>query len=224
MENATAEVKGYDFFTEDIVEKHFADLNIKLLSGRHIQQEDINAFLLLEDFYPDLRNFYRKIYQLDLVRDIGDQRAYFYLDFFDGGKGKLNDASRYRALTEMQTVTGLLLLDMYYSRYFEHPKVIMWSDIKQEIEEGDHKADYQRILFPEIRAAYSDAEWGTVEKRFKDVIQSFHLLGWVNRLSGQQEELLFEIRPSIHRMAVLYAAELENFTSFSENYKSRAEE
>ena len=224
MENAASEVRGYDFFTEDIVEKHFADMNIKLLSGRHIQQEDVNAFLLLEDFYPDLRNFYQKIYQLDLVRDIADQRAYFYLDFFDGGKGKLTDASRHRTLTEMQTVTGLLLLDMYYSRYFEHPKMITWSDIKQEIEEGDHKTDYQRILFPEIRAGYSDAEWAMVDRRFREVIQSFHLLGWVNRLSGQQEELLFEIKPSIHRMAMLYAEELENFTSFSENYKSRAEE
>ena len=224
MENAANEIKEYDFFTDNVIEKHFADLNIKLLSGRHIQQEDVNAFLVLEDFYNDLKNFYQKIYQLNLVRDIADQRAYYYLDFFDGGKGKLTDASRSRALTEMQTITGLLLLDMYYSRYFEHPKVITWANIKKEIEEGDHKSDYQRILFPEIRAAYSDAEWGTAEKRFRDAIQSFHLLGWVNKLFGQQEELLFEIRPSIHRMAVLYAQELENFTSFSEIYKSRTEE
>jgi chromosome condensin MukBEF MukE localization factor len=224
MENATPENDGYEFFAEEVVEKYFADLNIKLLSGRHIQQEDINAFSLLEDYYPNLKAFYQKIYQLDLVRDVGDQRPYFYLNFFDSGKGKLNDTSRYRVLTEMQTVTGLLLLDMYYSRYFDHPKVITWADIKQEIEEGEHKVDYQRILFPEMRAGYTEPEWQAVERRFREVIQSFHALGWVNKLSGQQEELLFEIKPSIHRMAELYSEELENFESFSENYKSRAEE
>lgn len=224
MENAVSEKSGYDFFLEEAVEKYFADLNMKLLSGRHIQQDDFNVFSLLEDYFPQLKNFYLQIYGLDLVEATGDRSVYFYLNFFDGGRGRLSDPSRSKILTELQTIVGLSLLDMYYLRYFDHPKMISWADIRKEIEEGDHKLEYQRILFPEIRSTYSEGEWRVVKKSFINTIKSFDELGWVKKLSSQQEELAFELLPAIHRIAELYANELENFQAFSEKYKRRSEE
>lgn len=224
MENRPDDAVYFTIFGEEEIEKHFADLNIKLLSGRHIQQDEVNIFSVLEDYYVQLRLFYQKIYKLELVLDTADRARYYYLNFFDTGRGKLGDSSRYRTLTEMQTITGLLLLNMYYSRYFENPKVIRWGDIKQEIEYGDHRTSYQRVLFPEMRPGYIESEWTTVEKKFKTAIQSFHELGWVNRLSNSQEDLHFEIRPSIHRMAKLYAYELEHFETFVQSYNTHEEE
>jgi chromosome condensin MukBEF MukE localization factor len=224
MENGVSENHPYTFFEEESVEKYFADLHLKLLSGRHIQQQDANAFALLEDYYPQLKHFYARIYSRDLVQDIADTSVYFYLDFFESSREKLIDPSRYKPLTEFQTILGLMLLDMYYSRYFQHPKNISWTDIRKEIEEGDRKQEYQQLLFKERRSDYTEREWNFAIKRFTAVIQLFDDLGWVKKLSGQQEELLFTIQPSIHRMAKLYSKELEDFGTFAERYKNQTQE
>jgi len=224
MENAVRESTGYGFFLEEAVERHFADLNIKLLSGRHIQQNDANVFFVLEDYFNPLRNFYSCIYKLALVRAIGDRSIYFYLNFFDEGKGKLSDPSRSKTLTELQTIVGLALLDMYYSRYFDHPKIISWPDIQKEIMDGEHKLEYQRIFFENVGPVYSENAWAKAEKRFTNTIKSFDELGWVRRLSNQQEQLRFELQPSIHRIADLYAKELQDFVTFCEKHKNRIAE
>ncbi|HAL82777.1 MAG TPA: hypothetical protein DCO83_11510 [Mucilaginibacter sp.] len=223
MENEHEEITDYTFLKENAVEKYFADLNIKLLSGRHIQNNEFGIFSVLEDYYEPLKGFYQQLYKLDLVKDQFDQAVYYYLNFFDTSKGKLSDQSRYRTLTEMQTITGLMLLDMYYTKYFDEVKVIQWIDIQYEIKDGDHKANYQRILFSEIRESYTENEWMQAEKKFKDAINSFDKLGWVNRHSGAQEELKFEINPCIHRIARLYEKELEDFDAFALTIKPEEE-
>jgi len=224
MENGTPEIHPYFFFEEETVEKYFADLHLKLLSGRHIQQQDANAFALLEDYFPQLKHFYARIYSRNLVQDFADTSTYFYLDFFESSRGKITDPSRYKMLTEFQTIVGLMLLDMYYSRYFQHPKNISWVDIRKEIEEGDHKLEYQQILFKDQRPDYTEREWNIAIRSFTNVIRLFDELGWVTKLSGQQEGLLFTIQPSIHRMAKLYSKELENFELFAERYKNKQQE
>lgn len=220
MENKPKENTDYSFLSEESLEKNFADLNISLLSGKHIQVDDYNVFSVIENYYSDLKFFYINLYKLDLVRDVFDGTCYYYLNFFDSGKGKLNDPLRNKPLTEIQTITGLMLLDMYYQRYFDDHKILHWVDIKQQIVEGDHKQNYQRILFNTTRPSYSEGEWQNVEKKFKDVITSFEKLGWVIKQSGQNEELQFEIKPAIHRMIKLYAQELEDFDSFTQYLKN----
>ena len=219
MENESQEITDYSFLKEEAVEKHFADLNIKLLSGRHIQNNEFGIFSILEDYYEPLKEFYKQLYRLDLVRDQFDRSVYYYLNFFDSGKGKLSDPSRYRVLTQMQTITGLMLLDMYYTKYFDDIKTIQWTDIQREIQEGDHHANYQRILFSEVRGNYTENEWANAERKFKDAVNSFDKLGWVNRISNTQEELKFEINPCVHRIAKLYEKELEDFDVFSSTIK-----
>ena len=175
---------------------------------------------MLEDYVEDWRAFYKNLYRLDLVRDIYDNQVYYYLDFFDGSKGRLGDQSRHRALTAMQTITGLMLLDIYYQRYFDAHKVVQWAELRKHIEEGEHKENYQRILFNAVRPSYTETEWQGAEKRFKDAIVSFDKLGWVKRQSVMGEELVFEIMPAIHRLEKLYSEEIENFESFAANLKN----
>jgi chromosome condensin MukBEF MukE localization factor len=225
MENETVEQRtDYRFLEDERVEKYFADLNIKLLSGRHIHQDEYNAFSLLEDWYEELSGYYRQLYRLNLARDVYDQSVYYYLDFFSIGKGKISDPSRTRVLTQLQTIVGLMLLDMYYTRYFDNPKTIHWRDILQELEEGEHKSAYQRIFFDAVRPSYTQSEWQSVEGKFNKTIQSFAELGWVNRISGQQEDLAFDIKPAIHRLAKLYEQELNHFTEFASKIIPKQEE
>ncbi|GGB83235.1 hypothetical protein GCM10007424_24090 [Flavobacterium suaedae] len=220
MENENHEINDYTFLSEESVEKHFADINILLLSGKHIDHKYYLEYTVLESYESHWRNFYSRLYKLNLVADISDRSRYYYLDFTENGKGKLSDASRNKEITELQTLIGLTLLDMYYQKYFDEEKIIYWNDIKIQILESDHQEAYKRILFNDIRDSYDEKEWSTVENKFGKTIDSFDKLGWVQKQSGRNEELVFEIRPAIHRLAKLYPEELQNFESFSQQLKN----
>jgi hypothetical protein len=214
MENYDTEKSCYGFLENEAVEKYFADLNIKLLSGRHIHNDEYNSYSVLEDHFDQLKYYYHTLYKLELVKDTADQSRYYYLDFYDDSRGKLSDPSRTRILTEQQTIIGLMLLNMYYAKYFDDPKNVKWSEIKREIQEGDRKESFQVFFFKTVRAEFTPTEWNEVERKFTKTILTFNELGWVKKISGQHEELLFEINPSIHRMAKLYSKELTDFDSF----------
>lgn len=213
MENENQQ-NPYGFLEDQRCERHFAELNVRLLSGRHILYEEYNLYTLLEDFFDELKRYYNNLYKLNLVKDTWFNSSYYYLDFFEGTKRKLSDTSRFRELTQLQTVIGLMLLDLFYVKFFDEPKMISWSEIKAEIQEGDKKDEFQRFLFRDVRTEFTPAEWNRVEKNIRRTVQSFEELGWIEIHSNQSEELLLELKPSIHRMAKLYAKELENFEAF----------
>lgn len=220
MENENYEISDYSFLAEESIEKHFADINILLLSGKHIDQKYYVAYTVLESYEAQWKNFYRNLYRLNLVADIFDRSRYYYLDFTENEKGKLNDSSRNRELTPLQTLVGLTLLDMYYQKYFDEEKIIHWNDIKIQILESDHQEAYKRILLNDIRESYDEKEWNEVHGKFSKAIDSFDKLGWVEKQSGKSEELVFEIRPAIHRLAKLYNKELQNFEAFSQQLRN----
>lgn len=220
MENENYEISDYSFLAEELIERHFADINILLLSGKHIDQKYYVAYTVLESYEAQWKNFYRNLYRLNLVADIFDRSRYYYLDFTENEKGKLNDSSRNRELTPLQTLVGLTLLDMYYQRYFDEEKIIHWNDIKIQILESDHQEAYKRILLNDIRESYDEKEWNEVHGKFSKTIDSFDKLGWVEKQSGKSEELVFEIRPAIHRLAKLYNQELQNFEAFSQQLRN----
>jgi chromosome condensin MukBEF MukE localization factor len=220
MENENNEISDYSFLAEERVEKYFADINTLLLSGKHIDYKYYTEYTVLESYEPQWSSFYSNLYKLNLAADIFDGSRYYYLDFTENGKGKLSDASRNKELTELQTLIGLTLLDMYYQKYFDEEKVIYWNDIKIQILESDHQEAYKRILFNDIRASYDEKEWNEVHTKFSKTIENFDRLGWVEKQSGRNEDLVFEIRPAIHRLAKLYQEELQDFGAFSQQLKN----
>lgn len=219
MENENNEISDYSFLSEESVEKHFADINILLLSGKHIDHKYYAEYTVLESYESQWRSFYHHLYMLNLVADMFDGSRYYYLDFTENGKGKLSDTSRNKELTELQTLVGLTLLDMYYQKYFDEEKIIHWNDIKTQILESDHQEAYKRILFDDIRESYDEKAWNEVHTKFSKTIDNFDRLGWVEKQSGRNEELVFEIRPAIHRLSKLYQDELQNFDAFSQQLK-----
>lgn len=220
MEDDNTLKSDYFFLEHEKVKNCFADLNIKLLSGKHIQEDEYQLFSVLKDYFEDLERFYANLYKLKLMHQVFDNRTYYFLDFSDGSRGTLSDASRHKQLTEWQTMVGLMLLDLYYAHYFEDPKEINWGHIKQEVEVGDRKQGLQLLFFGEARAGFSKAEWSDIEKKWRTAISTFHDLGWVNKLSGQGEELRFEIRPAIHRLASLYVNEMERIDEYIQLFKA----
>lgn len=222
MENENLEIASYAFLHEEKVEKHFADINIMLLSGRHIDQKDYTVFTLLDEMEGNWKMFYKNLYSLNLVADQFDGHRYYYLDFFDTSKGKFTENSRHRELTGTQTLVGLMLLDIYYKRFFDEQKIVRWSDLRTIILEGEHQELYKKILFNEVRQSntYDAKEWSYVMRKFNYAIDVFDKLGWVEKqLSLSNDELEFEIMPAINRLAKMYEYELQNFEDFVKNIK-----
>lgn len=222
MENANLEITPYAFLLEERVAKLFADINIMLLSGKHIDQKNYAIFSLLEEMGSHWKLFYKNLYNLNLVADQFDGHSYYYLDFFDTGKGKFTDNTRHRELTETQTLVGLVLLDIYYKRFFDERKMVRWSDLRNIILEGEQHASYKKILFSEVRQSntYDLKEWSNVIRKINSAIDVFDKLGWVEKQSSSSgEELEFEIRPAINRLAKMYEYELQHFEEFIQNVK-----
>lgn len=207
------------FLSNANVQNHFADLNIDLLQGKHIMSNDYYSFQLLRDYYPELKQYYHELYQLNLEKVTIDNSAYFYLDFPVDSKGKLNNSNRYREISEQQVIIGIILLNMYYDRYFEYPKELFWENIKEEIEQSELKDLYKNLFFGEIRTFYTDREWERVQELFRRTLNSFAQLGWINKLSKGKEDIHFELKESIHRFAELYKFEIEDFPQFVSKIK-----
>ena len=222
MENENITGSGespFEFLENSDAQEHFADLNIGLLRGRHIQNDNYYLFQLLVDYTQELENYYKQIYGLKLVEDIKDESRYFYLDFFEEGKGKVSNSQRHKVLTEMQTILGIMLLNMYYDRYFETPKEIRLNDIKKEVLDGENRTSYKRLLFNEVRENYTSTEWKRVITSIKTTLRDFEQLGWVERLPLEEgEEVHFLIKETIHRFQKLYQKEILGFEQFVESY------
>ncbi|GET35188.1 hypothetical protein PbJCM13498_40510 [Prolixibacter bellariivorans] len=212
----------FSFLSETLAQEHFADLNIELLRGRHVQSDQYYLFQLLTQFYGDLKHYYRILYGLELVVGVAAERRFYYLDFPEEGRGRLDKISRSKELTVIQTMYGLMLLNMFYDRYFEYPKEIRFEDIEYEVIQGENSALYKKLLFGEDRETYSNPEWTNPIKSIKSVIRDFEKLGWVQRLLNEDgEEIHFIIKEPILRFQKLYEKEIEKFEEFVESYKQQ---
>jgi hypothetical protein len=222
-ENSNEElINPFGFLEVEEVQKHFADLCIELLRGRHVQKNDYYLFQLVSSYYKELQYYFKTLYRLSLVRDRMDNEFYFYLDIPPDGKSEISEQTRHKELSDENTFVGIMLLSMYYDRYFSNPKEIYWDDIQKEIMESDNSDLYKSALFNDIRKDYTDPEWDNVKKMFRKALREFDGLGWVSRqLSEDVDKIHFVIKESIHRLAKLYSEEIVNFKSFSEAYSKK---
>lgn len=100
-ENTTQGNSSYAFLSNPNVQKYFVDLNFDLLRGKHITADDYYSYQLLRDYYsPELKQYYRELYELNLETATIDNTTYYYLDFQPESKGKLSSPSKYRELTK----------------------------------------------------------------------------------------------------------------------------
>lgn len=210
----------FNFFENSDVKEKFADLNIELLSGKHIQRSS-NYYLyqLLNKYYDKLRYYYDYFYSLRLEREFKDNITFYFLNFNEDTRGALSSNNRFKELSPLQTVMGIMLLNMYYDKYFDDVKEITFSDIKKEIKEGENSQSYKKLWFDEVREDYSPSEWKRVKTNVKNTVRDFDRLGWVKSMTPDEgEDIRFRLKEPIYRFQKLYEKEILNFDDFIENY------
>ena len=216
-------IESFDFLEIEKVEQNFVNVNINLLKGRHIQQDEYKLFNVLDEYFNQFKFYYDRLYQLELKRKIAQDVQYFYLDFTEENKGKLAAQELHHFLTEQQTIVTLLLLNMYYSEYFSFEKEFKWEDIKKEILNGENSDQYKKYFFKEIKSGgYTDPQWSDAKKAVNNTIKSIEKLGWCERRKGiGRSEIQFSIRESIERFVEMYRYELSNFDEFAEKINNK---
>ncbi|WP_417237233.1 condensin complex protein MksE [Bizionia paragorgiae] len=208
-----------DIFKLADVQEHFANLNIELLRGRHIQDDSYYFYRLLSKYYAELKKYYEVFYNLFLDKKTFEGVTYFFLTFNEGSKGVLSSTSRHRDLTPTETIIAITLLQMYYEKYFDNIKEISFQNIKTKIKESEFSQLYKTVFFKNgSRDNFTPKEWANVMKNFKNVINDFEQLGWVDNVVQKGENnFSFTIKESIHRFQTMYEYEILNFEEFANN-------
>lgn len=219
-------IESFGFLEFERVGHSFASININLLRGRHIQQDEFKLFQIIDEYFDHFKFYYDRLYQLELKKKISHGVHYFYLNFPEENKGKLYATDLHRFLTEQQTIVTLILLNMYYSEYFSFEKEFSWEDIKTEIRSGENSKHYQKFFFKKIKSGgYTDSEWSDAKKAVNTAIKSLEKLGWCERKKGiGRNEIEFSIRESINRFTEMYQNELSNFEDFAEKISKKKDE
>lgn len=211
MENA-----NYPFLNSEQATKYFADADIALKQGRHIQDfgTDIRLFSFIDEFYEKgLEDYYKQFFGMNLVCDKSDNGKFYYLDFPDDGKGKFGKENRSKELEDDKVIFAILFLNLYKERFFEQ-KEFTWQELEQIFKEGEHKELWQNILFSKVKQNYTPREEQEVKDKVRRIISDFEKLGWI--VFKNQEEIHFEVLPSIERISRLYGDVIDNIESIEE--------
>ena len=207
MENENAD---YPFLNSSSAKKNFADTDIALKQGRHIQDygNDNKMFSFIDEYYESgLKEYYSTFFQMNLVRDSSDNQRFYYLDFPDEGKGKMGRDNRSKELEADKVIFGILLLNIFKDKFFEY-KEMEWSELNSIFKEGEHKELWQKLLFGKQKPNYTPKEEQEVKDKVRSILKDFEKLGWVEIKNS--EELTIEIMPSIERIGRLYQNEIQS--------------
>src|SRR5207247_1876953 len=137
--------------------KYFADADIALKQGRHIQDygNDIRIFSFVDEYFEKgLEEYYKQFFGMNLVRDKSDNGKFYYLDFPEDGKGKLGKENRSKELEDEKVIFAILFLNLYKEKFFEQ-KEFLWQDIEQTFKESEHKELWKAILYGKVKQNYT---------------------------------------------------------------------
>jgi hypothetical protein len=213
MENANS---NFPFLSTDQAKKYFADADIMLKQGRHIQDfgNEIRLFSFIdENFDKGLEEYYKQLFGMNLVKGSSDNEKFYYLDFPEEGKGKLGKENRSKELEDEKVIFAILFLNLYKEKFFEQ-KEFQWQELEQTFKESEHKELWQTILYGRIKPNYTPKEEHDVKDKVRKILTDFEKLGWI--IFKNPEEVHFEIMPSIERVSKLYDDVINNVESIEE--------
>jgi len=205
MEDAN---KKYGFLETDEAENLFAELDVSLKMGQHVQNypHQVELFNFLEKYEEEIRAYYRNIFKVNLAAKGTDYTRYFYLELDDESRGIVK--TRAKKLSPEYTLLGILLLKIHrIDKYFINDIYI--PDLIQLIKSNEEYKNYIYNLFAKRREKEAtDIDENTIDEWVRNALQQFDRLGWI--YFDPRNKDLFEIMPSIERLFTMYSYEIHN--------------
>lgn len=208
MEN---ENSTFQFLEREVSEKYFADVDFLLRQGKHIQAYDAKLFEYIDDYYEELAEYYIHLFKIYLRQELNTytNEKYYYLDFHEDDKGKFSGRSK--ELDVWNLLFGLLLVSLFYEKYFDVNQRVTQEELHKIIEHGTHSDSWKMHIFGDIKENYTPKEWVEADAKIQRTLKEFERLGWVVR--NDKKEINFDILPSIDRLVKLYKNQIENIES-----------
>ncbi|OFY85375.1 MAG: hypothetical protein A3F72_03670 [Bacteroidetes bacterium RIFCSPLOWO2_12_FULL_35_15] len=183
----------------------FADTDFQLRSGMHIQdyKQQSRNFHFLEDNFQELYSFYEKLYQAKLCVYQSINGKFYYLDYFEEQKSKLQKES----LKPKQTLFAIFLYTLHRIE-----KRFSTTLSKQELVEvlNNHskiKPHIHRLFLGEEQEDTMPTQ-ATLLKWVSDSLKELQKLGWIHLLEDDSEQ--FELLPAFERVALIYQDAINN--------------
>ena len=183
----------------------FADTDFQLRSGMHIQdyRQQSRNFHFIEDNFPQLYSFYEKLYQAKLCPYQSINGKFYYLDYFEELKSKLQKES----LKHKQTLFAIFLYTLH--RIEKRFSTTLSKQELVEILNTHHK------MKPHIHRLFFGAEkedtvltQTTIYKWVNDSLRELQKFGWIQILEDDNEQ--FELLPAFERIALIYQDAINN--------------
>lgn len=217
MENNDYQEIDFNFLKKENMKKHFSGLHFALLSGKHIlKEEDGDFWEVLDAYFAELAYYYELLYNLHLRDKTNENKKYFFLDFYEGTKGKLSDSGKHKELTEKNIFFGILLLNLLFEKQFEKEKRYVWEELQDKIEKSELSALFNHFFFKNKSQTQREKVWDKVKDDFEKAIDEFDKLGWTKWIRKTNFE--FEIKVSIYRFIDLYETEINNIQQTIQHY------
>lgn len=210
MENANTE---YKFLDSTDAMRYFADADIALKQGRHIQNfgSDTQIFYFIDEYFDKgLKDYYENFWWMTLIKDSNDNENFYYLDFQEGNRGKFGKDNRFKELEGEKIIFAILLLNLYNEKFFEE-KEFSWDELEQIFKESENKTLWKKLLFGKNKENYTPTEEKNMKEKVKRILADFEKLGWI--VVKNEDEMQFEMLPSIARISRLYADVINNIES-----------
>lgn len=195
----------YDFLQDEDAQKLFADIDYQLRSGVHIQQqrrgqEDI--FKIVSRFYPSLQKYYKELFGLLLNSQGESIQKYYFLEVDPDQRNRVPSKLR-NPLDSDLVIIGLFLCKLSNIDFSEAETL---TEFKRKLREEyeSYKPDFYRLLNRTQSNTQTVSDDMVVEKRVDRAFQEFNRLGWI-----QLEKDYFEVMPSLERLRLLYANEID---------------
>jgi chromosome condensin MukBEF MukE localization factor len=209
----------YLFLNTESGRRYFADTDIALKLGRHIQDygSDTRIFSFIDEYFEKgLREYYRDFFGMNLIKDSSDNERFYYLDFPEEGRGKFG-SNRSKELEDDKVIFLILLLNLYKEKFFE-VKEFEWQELEQIFKESEQRELWQNLLYGKVKPNYTPNEEQAVKDKVKKTLGDFEKLGWV--VIKDSEEVKFEVMPSIERVSKLYSDVIKNVETIEEYLKN----
>lgn len=183
----------------------FADTDLLLRSGMHIQdyRQQSRNFYFIEDNYLGLYSFYERLYQAKLCYSQPINGKYYFLDYFDEQKSKLQKES----LKPKHTLFAIFLYTLH--RIEKRFSTTLSKQELIEVLNTHHK------IKPHIHRLFLGAEMedtlptqSTLLRWVNESLRELQKLGWVYILDDDSEQ--FVLLPAFERIALIYQEAINN--------------
>jgi hypothetical protein len=212
-------VSKFEFLDLDDSEENFANCDIALRSGRHIQNHhhEVRLYDYISTYFRELGYYYFKLMGLELKFGEFQDNRYFYLDFTGDSKGKYG-GNRSDKLSPKYTLFGLLLLKIHRLENHFGKGEINVAKLQERLknETNAYREDIYR-LFGRVSGKNTATEFDetSIDTWIDNSLSKFSELGWI--YYETETEGNFSILPSFNRLFELYFREIKDFDQiFSE--------